>query len=97
MEPAAQHRGELCLGGGKLGNMQRGLRQQGVDHLAGRHGMYFVFTVAVNGHVDGVPSGLPLYLSKEGVKRQKERRSKLGKRRSIRACERDRIIARSGA
>ena len=55
MEPAAQHRGELCLGGGKLGNMQRGLRQQGVDHLAGRHGMYFVFTVAVYGHV-GRPS-----------------------------------------
>jgi hypothetical protein len=51
MEPAAQHRGELCLGGGKLGNMQRGLRQQGVDHLAGRHGMYFVFSVAVDGHV----------------------------------------------
>jgi hypothetical protein len=55
MEPAAQHRGELCLGGGKLGNMQRGLRQQGVDHLAGRHGMYFVFTVAVNGHVEWRP------------------------------------------
>jgi hypothetical protein len=56
MEPAAQHRGELCLGGGKLGNMQRGLRQQGVDHLAGRHGMYFVFTVAVYGHVGWRPS-----------------------------------------
>jgi len=75
MEPAAQHRGELCLGGGKLGNMQRGLRQQGVDHLAGRHGMYFVFTVAVYGHVGWRPSACVAHPrtrnSKVGVKKTK--------------------------